>query len=184
MAASSGLRENVYPIIFLTEMLIFIILLCYCINWHRWWSQYLILLFPGTDVNTWLDVSYFILFCFIFISFTFVLYFIFISFIILCLHGCYNAELCCSWLNSLILLCPFMHRCYSAGFCFPYMHRCYGARVIVCLFLTLEWSVIFHHKGVAGYTSQCFCSMWDYLLWCTWPFLLLLPYCGLPCLLS
>ena len=35
MAASSGLGKNVYPIIFLLKMLIFIILLCYYIDWYR-----------------------------------------------------------------------------------------------------------------------------------------------------
>ena len=36
MAASSGLRGNVYPIIFFAKMLIYIILLYYYNNWHRW----------------------------------------------------------------------------------------------------------------------------------------------------
>ena len=35
MAASSGLRENVYPMIFLLKILFFIILLCCCIDWHK-----------------------------------------------------------------------------------------------------------------------------------------------------
>ena len=35
MAASSGLRENVYPIIFFAKMFIYIILLYYYNNWHR-----------------------------------------------------------------------------------------------------------------------------------------------------
>ena len=36
MAAFSGLRENVYPIIFFAKMLVYIILLYYYNNWHRW----------------------------------------------------------------------------------------------------------------------------------------------------
>ena len=36
MAASSGLGENVYPIIFFAKMLVYIILLYYYNNWHRW----------------------------------------------------------------------------------------------------------------------------------------------------
>ena len=35
MAAYSGLRENVYPIIFFAKMVVYIILLYYY-NWHRW----------------------------------------------------------------------------------------------------------------------------------------------------
>ena len=35
MAASAGLRENVYPLIFFAKMLVYIILLYYY-NWHRW----------------------------------------------------------------------------------------------------------------------------------------------------
>ena len=34
MAASSGLRENVYPMIFFVKMFIYIILLYYYNNWH------------------------------------------------------------------------------------------------------------------------------------------------------
>ena len=45
MAASSGLRENVYPINFFLKMFIFILLLLL-----------LLLLFSGTDVKTCLDV--------------------------------------------------------------------------------------------------------------------------------
>ena len=36
MAASSGLRENVYPIIFFAKMLVYIILLYHYNNWPRW----------------------------------------------------------------------------------------------------------------------------------------------------
>ena len=36
MAASSGQRDNVYPMIFFAKMLVYIILIYYYNNWHRW----------------------------------------------------------------------------------------------------------------------------------------------------
>ena len=56
MAASSGLRENVYPISFLLKMFIFIILWLLLLIGIDVKSQWLMLLFSGTDVKTCLDV--------------------------------------------------------------------------------------------------------------------------------
>ena len=80
MVASSGLRENVYPIIFFVKMFIYIKLLYYYNNWHRWWSQCLMLFFFLFQVQVLLPDVYFILFYFIFIMFVF---------LVLCLHRCY-----------------------------------------------------------------------------------------------
>ena len=56
MAASSGLRENVYPINFLLKMFIFMTLLLLLLIGINVKSQWLMLLFSGTDVKTCLDV--------------------------------------------------------------------------------------------------------------------------------
>ena len=108
--------------------------------------------FSGIDLNTrWLlFYFYFFLFYFIFICFVF---------IIICLHRCYNAKLCLfisEFTDSIAHLCTDVMVLHSV------ILACTDVMVqgIICLFLTLEWIVISHPKGVAGCTFQCFCSMW------------------------
>ena len=173
MAASSGLRENVYPIIFFVKMFIYIILLYYYNNWHRWWNQCLMLFFFLFQVQMLLPDVYFILFYFVFIMFVF---------LILCLYRCYNANYVYSLVSSLISL---PHLCTDAVVL--------GIMTFVCTDVMVQGYYLFifssrmdcnmPSQSVAGCISQCFCSMQDCLLWCIWPPLLLLPYCGLPCLL-
>ena len=115
----------------------------------------------------------------------FIILFYFISimfvFIMFCLHRCYNGNYVYSLVSSLISL---PHLCTDVVVLDIITLVCTDVTVQgYYLFSVLERNAIYHPRGVAGCISQCFCLMWDCLLWCIWPPLLLLPYCGLHYLL-